>query len=110
MDEHHYEPREKVPIELGFVNEHVTFTDEESDHDDEREVNVALKLFITINLGYFYISYASPCNIFQCSHANYVVLLKMYHLSLTSFSDRLRTSRYTSSQRFERKTSKNVFT
>ncbi|XP_046858216.1 protein scribble homolog isoform X2 [Xenia sp. Carnegie-2017] len=30
-----YQPRDK-PMEIGFVNEHVTFTDEESDHDDER--------------------------------------------------------------------------
>ncbi|CAB3986484.1 scribble homolog isoform X1, partial [Paramuricea clavata] len=35
----HYEPREKPPVELGFVNEHVTFSDEESDHDDERETD-----------------------------------------------------------------------
>ena len=49
MDENredfHFEPREKEPIELGFVNEHVTFTDEESDHDDDREVIATLLAF-----------------------------------------------------------------
>ena len=41
-EDFHYHPREKVPVEMGFVNEHVTFTDEESDHDDEREVIATL--------------------------------------------------------------------
>lgn len=37
-EDFHYVPRSEEPIELGFVNEHVTFTDEESDHGDDREV------------------------------------------------------------------------
>jgi hypothetical protein len=44
----HYEPCEKEPVELGFVNEHVTFSDEESDHDNEREVIATLmSTFVT---------------------------------------------------------------
>ena len=37
-EDFNFQPREKDHIELGFVNEHVTFTDEESDHEDG-EVN-----------------------------------------------------------------------
>ena len=53
MDDTHdgfdYHPREKPPMELGFVNEHVTFTDEESDHDEDREVIATLMtLFVAI--------------------------------------------------------------
>lgn len=36
-------------MEIGFVNEHVTFTDEESDHDDERLV-ISTFLYIGFEL------------------------------------------------------------
>ncbi|XP_028404965.1 protein scribble homolog isoform X2 [Dendronephthya gigantea] len=35
-EDFHFEPRDKPPVELGFVNEHVRFSDEESDHDEDR--------------------------------------------------------------------------
>jgi hypothetical protein len=48
-EDFHYHPREKEPIELGFVNEHVTFTDEESEHDEDREVIATLMaIFVAI--------------------------------------------------------------
>ena len=41
-EDFHFEPRDKPPVELGFVNEHVRFSDEESDHDDDRLVIATL--------------------------------------------------------------------
>ena len=56
MDENredfHFPPREKDQIELGFVNEHVTFTDEESDHEDGEVMGKLMTTFLMIRLHF----------------------------------------------------------